>query len=238
MPNYADLSRRFESLIRSGTITAIDHTSALCRVKTGSLETEWLPWLERRAGDTRTWNPPTVGEQVLVLCPSGEVAAGFVLLGLYSAQKPAPDSQPHTHVITFPDGAYLCYDHALGALIATGIKTALLDASGSITAKAGQTLVAEVGDSVTIKAGGSVTIDAPTTTITGNLVVQKALSFMGGMSGSGGAGGAVATINGAMQIQQGGLTVSGDVVAGGVSLKSHTHQEQGDGAPTSPPLGG
>ncbi|PHV11316.1 hypothetical protein CSQ89_11470 [Chitinimonas sp. BJB300] len=47
MPNYAELSRRFESLIRSGTIIAIDHASALCRVKTGSLETEWEHFFAR-----------------------------------------------------------------------------------------------------------------------------------------------------------------------------------------------
>ncbi|MGQ5524828.1 phage baseplate assembly protein V [Chitinimonas sp. PSY-7] len=238
MNTYADLSRRFESQIRSGIVSVVDHQEARCRVKTGGIETDWLPWLTLRAGNTRTWSPPDIGEQVVVLCPSGELAAGYVLPGLYSDAKPAPDASPHTHVVSFPDGARLCYDVELGALTATGVKSALIDASDSITAKAGQSLLAEAGSSAVVKAGGSITIDAPTTTVTGKLVVQGSLSFMGGMSGSGGAGGAVATLDGSMSIQSGDLKVSGDVVAGSISLKGHVHQEQGDGAPTSPPLGG
>ncbi len=238
MLTSAEFSRRLESQIRSGTVSAVDHVQARCRVRTGGLETDWLPWLTLRAGNTRTWSPPDIGEQVVVLCPSGELAAGFVLPGLYSDAKPAPETYGNLHVVNFPDGARICYDFALGALTATGIKSALIDASDSITAKAGQSLLAEAGSSAVVKAGGSITIDAPTTTVTGKLVVQGSLSFMGGMSGSGGAGGPVATLDGSMNIRGGGLRVSDDVMAGNVSLKGHTHQEQGDGAPTSPPMGG
>lgn len=248
MDATAELSRRLESLIRSGTISAVDHGKALCRVHTGQLETDWLPWLERRAGATRSWNPPTEGEQVVLLCPSGDPASGFVLLGLYADANPAPDSSPDTHTVVFPDGARICYDHALGALSVTGIKTALVDAADSITAnagktinaKAGQTITAEAGETITLKAGASVTIDAPQTTVTGNLLVQKALTFMGGMSGAGsagGGGGPVATINGPVKVMGGDITTDGDVKAGNVSVKGHNHKEQGDDAPTSPPIG-
>lgn len=47
------------------------------------------------------------------------------------------------------------------------------------------------------------------------------------------------TINTPSEVHVNGSSVivtGGDVVADGISLKSHVHQEQGDGAPTSPPL--
>lgn len=245
MDATAELSRRLESLIRSGTISAVDHGKALCRVHTGQLETDWLPWLESRTGETRSWNPPTVGEQVVLLCPSGDPASGFVLLGLYADAKPAPDSNPATHTVVFPDGARICYDHALGALSATGIKTALVDASNSITAKAdksihaqaGQSITAEAGDSITLKAGQTITLDAPNTVITGNALVQKLFTFLGGMAGfAGPGGGPTARLSGQMAIDGGGINVQGgDVRADGISLKTHPHIEQGDGKPTSPP---
>ena len=42
-----------------GTIAEADLAAPRVRVDTGGLTTHWLPWLECRAGTTRTWNPPT-----------------------------------------------------------------------------------------------------------------------------------------------------------------------------------
>lgn len=212
MDSTPDLARRIESLIRLGILAEIDHGAARCRVHTGQLTTDWLPWLALRAGATTHWSPPTVGEQCVLLSPSGETAAGFVLIGLYSDANPAPSSNPNQHVHSFPDGARIVYDHALGALSATGIKTALVDASDSITAKAGKAILLQAGDNITLRAQ-SITLDAPQTTATGNSLVQKLLSYLGGMMGSGsapGAGGAVLKVNGPASIQ-GDTTIAGNV---------------------------
>lgn len=110
--NSPDLARRLDNLIRLGTIAAVDHTQALCRVQSGGLLTAWLPWFARRAGETRTWCPPTIGDQVMVFCPSGEPAAGLVLAGLYTAERDQPSGNPSEHLTVFPDGARERYDHA------------------------------------------------------------------------------------------------------------------------------
>lgn len=110
--NSADLARRLDNLIRLGTIAAVDHAQALCRVQTGGLLTTWLPWFSRRAGDTRTWCPPTVGEQAAVLCPSGEPAAGIVLVGIYTTAHDQPSASAAEHLTAWPDGAEQRYDHA------------------------------------------------------------------------------------------------------------------------------
>lgn len=111
MNNAADLARRLDNLIRPGVVAHVDHAKALCRVRSGDLLTDWLPWLEPRAGTTRTWSPPTVGEQVLLLCPCGEVGAGWVLRAGYTTAHPAPSNAAPEHVTAWPDGARLSYEH-------------------------------------------------------------------------------------------------------------------------------
>lgn len=59
----------------------------------------------------------------------------------------------------------------------------------------------------------------------GQTTVVKQITGQGGMAVSGGSG---ATVTGNMAIKD------GDVTADNISLKSHTHMEQGDGAPTGP----
>ena len=134
MDTQADISRRLENLIRLGTIAAVDPGTARCRVSTGGLETEWLPWLAQRAGTDRDWDPPSAGEQCLVICPSGDPAVGVVLLGIYSDRYPANDDSLDRHRRTYRDGAVIEYDtatHALRAVLPAG-GTAELIADGGI----------------------------------------------------------------------------------------------------------
>lgn len=158
----AALSRLLANLIRVGTIAEVDHAAARCRVASGELVSEWLPWLEHRAGATTTWDPPTVGEQVLLLSPSGEPAAGIVLTGLFCTAHSAPSASASEHVIDYPDGARVSYDHASGALTASGIQTA------------------------TIQAAVSITLDTPLVHCTGKLTADDLLTYGNGIAGTGG----------------------------------------------------
>ncbi len=133
--NITDLTRRLDNLIRIGTIAAVDHAAARCTVKTGGLTVPNLPWLAQRAGTSSDWDAPTVGEQCLLLSPSGEPAQGIALIGLYSQQRPAPSSSANLRRRTYPDGAVIDYDHAshtLTATLPTGGK-AKLTAPGGVT---------------------------------------------------------------------------------------------------------
>lgn len=134
MDALADLSRRLANLIRLGTIAAVDHASARCTVSTGGLTTAALPWLAARAGDAATWWAPSVGEQVLLLSPSGDPAAAVVLPALYSTAHPRPAGSDTARVAAYPDGARIAYDpatHQLDALLPDGGK-ANLTASGGV----------------------------------------------------------------------------------------------------------
>jgi phage baseplate assembly protein V len=157
--DLAQLSRLIENLIRVGTIHEVNHDQKLCRVTSGGLTTGWLPWFSLRAGTTKDWDPPTQGEQCIILSPSGEVAAGVVLAGLYSNAFNAPSSNPDECLREYPDGARISYNHATGALNAVGIKTALVEAATSIM------------------------IDCPQVTFTGKVNIQDLLTYENGMVG-------------------------------------------------------
>ena len=90
--NIIEIQRLLRNLIRIGTVSAINLKDGLCRVDTGKNTTDWLHWLSARAGKTRSWNAPSVGEQVLVLCLGGELDTGFVMPGIFSDANPAPSA--------------------------------------------------------------------------------------------------------------------------------------------------
>lgn len=161
-----DLLRRLENLLRPGTVQAVDHAAARVRIASGDLLTDWLPWVERRAGTSSTWSPPTVGEQCLLLCPGGEMAAGLVLVGLYSDNHPAPVDDPDVHRTVYADGAVIEYDQAAHTLSAT----------------------LPAGATVNITAPGGITLDTPTVTVTGD-VVASGISLVNHIHGGVRAGG-------------------------------------------------
>lgn len=133
MNDFAQLNRLLENLVRLGTVAEVDHQAARVRVQSGRLLTGWLPWLTLRAGDDREWNPPTEGEQVVLLSPSGQTANGVALVGLYSDQHPANGDRAGLHRRTYRDGAVIEYDsiaHRLRAVLPAGGSTELVSTGG------------------------------------------------------------------------------------------------------------
>ncbi|WP_071058134.1 phage baseplate assembly protein V [Pelistega sp. MC2] len=137
-----ELARLLQNLIRLGTVTAVRHsTPSAVRIKTGELETNWIPFLTLRAGDVKTWCPPSVGEQVVLLSPGGELTNAVALTGLYSDHMAEPSNSGAVHTITYPDGAEIKYDHGSSALSISGINTLEINASGAISINAPQTTI-------------------------------------------------------------------------------------------------
>lgn len=129
----AEIRRLIRNLIRIGIVTDVNAKKG-CRVQIGNLETDWLNWITLRAGSTRTMNAPSVGEQVLILALGGELTTAFVLTGIFSNDHSEPTDSLTADHRTYSDGAIIEYEPATGALIATGIKTATIDASEQINA--------------------------------------------------------------------------------------------------------
>lgn len=212
-----ELQRLLNNILRVGTIDAVDHSAnpARVRVNLGELVTDWLPYFEQRAGNTTTWDPPTVGEQAAVLAPGGHLGAALVLIGLNSTSRPAPSNKPNHTTTRYPDGAVVQYDHAAHAL------TASLPGGGSatLTAPASVRIIS-----------GHTTIDSPQTEITGHLRVAQNVSIGGGLAVEGaGSGGGTSRIKGNFEIEGGSLTHNGVNIS-----SSHTHPDAHGGSTGGP----
>lgn len=114
MNPIAEIRRRLDNMIRLGTVYAVDAANVRCRVKSGELLTDWLPYFVRRAGTRRDSEHPSNKEQAAVFSPSGELGAGFVLIGLNSDEFPSPNADPNVHSSHFADGAWFGYDQGSG----------------------------------------------------------------------------------------------------------------------------
>lgn len=202
--DLSNLSRLLQNLIRLGTIAQVEGAKA--RVQLGpKLTTEWLKWTTRRAGSTRTWSAPTVGEQVIVFSPGGDLTRGIIVPALYSQAFDAPETSDTIHTTHYPDGAVVQYDHAAHALTAT-----LPGGTATITAD-------------------KVTSDAPSTictgdvTIMGNLIVKKSATVIGATALNGGVNAKAGAAGGVAVAVQGSVKASDDVLAGAISLVKHQH---------------
>lgn len=147
--NIADLARLIENIVRLGTIAEVQMQPPRVKVKSGTLTTTWLPWLALRAGADREWDPPTTGEQVVLLSPSGHLAQGLVLTGLFSDLIPANGDRDGLHRRTYRDGAVIEYDSIAKHLRATLPGTAEVTAVGDISITSGGKIqIAATGDVV------------------------------------------------------------------------------------------
>ncbi|CAN7593702.1 phage baseplate assembly protein V [Variovorax paradoxus] len=230
---FADLQRQIANLVRTGTIAEVDHGAQppLVRVQlTDNVCTDWRPYIEQRAGDTGTWNPPTVGECAVVFSPGGMTEGGFVLAGLPTAGRPPPSSDPKKTVTKYPDGCVIEYDHGAHALKVTlpGGGTADVTVPDAITVNC-RTADITASESATVHSQ-QITLDAPQTTATGNMTVMGLLTFMGGLAGSGGGGVPGASgearlnlpIYSTREIETTStMHADGDITAGDISLMHH-----------------
>ena len=150
------LLRLLLNVVRKGQVLQVTHNPPKCRVATGELESAWIPWLAI-AGETREWEPPTVGQQVLLLCPGGEMADAVAVPGLYSDDLPAPSTTPSAHVRAYPDGARIEYDHATHQMAATLPDGATVKAS-TITLDGKTRCTGDLDVAGTVTAGGDVKV--------------------------------------------------------------------------------
>lgn len=91
----------------------------------------------------------------------GELDKAFVLPGILSDDNPAPSASPDVFHVTFPDGAVIEYKPESGALTVSGIKTADVTASDSVTVTVPVVLV---------KASTRITLDTPEVVCTNKLI--------------------------------------------------------------------
>lgn len=152
----AELSRRQANIIRVGRVTEVDPASGTVRVDVGAddgdaLLTPPIPWPER-AGDRRSWNPPTVGEVMTVISPGGEVGArSIAMYGGYTTDTPAPSARGDAAVLAF-GGVTITVE---GDRVQVDAPAVVVNAASVDLGGAGGPAVARVGDMVRIASGSS-----------------------------------------------------------------------------------
>lgn len=112
-----DQTRRMANICRIGSVDKIDEANARLRVRwTDDDEvpderplTDWIPWVTVRAGPDREWWIPEIGEQVVVLCPSGELNQAVVLGSIFQNGFPANGKSKEVHRQTYKDGVKVEY---------------------------------------------------------------------------------------------------------------------------------
>ena len=104
-----ELERKLRNVVRPGHVAEVDTERTRVRVAYDvdaagePIVTAWLPWLTARAGTVLTWSAPSLGEQVLLLAPTGDLAQAFVLPAVYRVPLEPPDD-PHLHALLLPAG--------------------------------------------------------------------------------------------------------------------------------------
>ena len=115
--DQGDQKRLLANLINVGTITDVDLQQARCKVTLDDgVETDWMPWLAQRAMGVVSWSPLAVGEQVVVLAPSGDLAQGVVIPALYQQAAPPPSNDPNKVIINFSQALGIEADLVTGEL--------------------------------------------------------------------------------------------------------------------------
>ncbi|WP_164852762.1 phage baseplate assembly protein V [Novosphingobium umbonatum] len=141
MQDDEDIPVDVSTLIRLGIIASVTLSPPRCTVQfgdpdadDGAITSPPVRWLNLRSGDTRHWSPPTVGEEVVLLCPDGQIGNGVVLGGLSNNNFP-PAGTTVAELVTYKDGAKIGYDpvgHLLTAILPEG-GTVQIAASGGVT---------------------------------------------------------------------------------------------------------
>ncbi|HCK1134917.1 MULTISPECIES: phage baseplate assembly protein V [Klebsiella] len=164
-----EIMRLITNLIRTGIVTEVDRDGWLCRVKTGDLETNWINWLTYRAGKSRTWWCPSPGEQVVLFSLGGNLETAFALPAIYSDACPPPSDSESANVTAYEDGGWFEYDPATGHWIIRGVKAVLIESSQLVSCKTGEFV-----------------IEADTTRINSNVIMNGDVTHRGGAMTSNG----------------------------------------------------
>jgi phage baseplate assembly protein V len=153
---FSDLCRRVANLIRIGKIAEVN--GAQVKVQIGKVKTNWLPIISM-AGDINIWIPLTVGEQVAVISPYGEMAQSFVIRSIHYNKYTAPEKKDIISMQTKSD-VKAASDGKLEALFKNGFELKTNDAyvyvqGDNVKAKSGNAEISIVDGKISCNSGNS-----------------------------------------------------------------------------------
>ncbi|WP_442109240.1 phage baseplate assembly protein V [Pseudomonas sp. NUPR-001] len=163
--------RMLAAMIIPCQVVGVDLAAARVRVSDGAGWTSaWVRWHSQAAGKARHWRSPSLGEQGVLLNPSGEPAQGTFIPGLYGNAGDPADNRDHVEVWRFEDGGSLVYDWQAN--------------SYTIDLPTG-TLTLKVGASSAVVTANSIEAKATHITLTGEVQINGLLRVTGDILGAG-----------------------------------------------------
>jgi phage baseplate assembly protein gpV len=106
-----ELERRFASAFRHGTVEQVDAEKHVVRIRIGEPEessngqpflSPWVPY-GQFAGALKVHTPPSVGQQMTMLNPTGDFRQAVAIPLTWSDANPSPSNSKDEHVLTFGD---------------------------------------------------------------------------------------------------------------------------------------
>lgn len=96
----SELLKAVAQMVMIADVVEVDPGRARAKVSFGPEATSaWLPWLTERSSAIAVWAPPSAGEQVLCLSPSGLTKDAIILGALFSGTNAAPSGSAGEHLI-------------------------------------------------------------------------------------------------------------------------------------------
>lgn len=179
MSGYASAQhdRMLAGVAMATYVVALDLKASppMCRVSNGEWTSAWVRWHSLAAGKARHWRAPNMGEQGMLISPSGDPAQGTFVPGLYGDAGPPPDNRGHVEVWRFDDGGSLVYDWEASTYTIT-LPT------GTVTIKVGASVATVTDNAVSVESTaitlkGAVKVDGPllvTGAVTGQSTIMDA----------------------------------------------------------------
>lgn len=153
----SEVERMVSNMIRVGKIKELDEKNARVKVETAGLTTDWLPFGTPRAGETREWNPPEKDEQVVLLCPYGDLGQAIVGHSIYQDKFASPGDKKHITKKTYKDGTSISYDrekHEYNVEMHEGGKFNITAGNGTLTLTKDKLTFSIGGTKIEIGSGG------------------------------------------------------------------------------------
>ncbi len=174
----AQADRMLAGLVIPCYVVGVDLAAARVRVSDGGDWTSaWVRWHAQAAGKARHWRAPSIGEQGVLVSPSGEPAQGTFVPGLYGNAGAPPDNRDHVEVWRFDDGGSLVYDWAANSYT---IKLP----TGTVNIEVGSSK-AVITDAAINAESAAITAKAATITLQGAVEIVGPLRVTGDILGLG-----------------------------------------------------
>jgi phage baseplate assembly protein V len=107
MRRVAELERRMANTMRDGTVEQVDAATKRVRLRIGGTDDQpflspWVPYAQH-AGALKIHTPPSVGQQMTLFSPAGDLRSGRAMPFTWSDTEASPSDDPEQHVLTFGD---------------------------------------------------------------------------------------------------------------------------------------